>query len=113
VKTPIKKTVRRFFRQLPSDAKAVNKIYKVWSLGHASCVWDRANIPHYPKVGYLFWVYPAYVQEKAKSEQTIGYDLYSNLIYNNVLSYLYLILFPKEGPTLAIPSPNYLHPEVA
>jgi hypothetical protein len=29
-----KKSLRRLFRQLPSDAKAVNKIYKVWSFGH-------------------------------------------------------------------------------
>jgi hypothetical protein len=36
-----KKGVRRLFRQLPSDAKAANKIYKVLSLGHSSWVWAR------------------------------------------------------------------------
>jgi hypothetical protein len=36
-----KKSVRRLFRQLPSDAKAENKIYKAWSLGHGPCVWAR------------------------------------------------------------------------
>ena len=58
VKTSIKKeTVRRLFRQLPSDAKAkaVNEIYKVWSLGHGSCVWARIaqTSLHYLKVGLL------------------------------------------------------------
>jgi hypothetical protein len=32
---------RRLFPQLPSDSKAVDKIYKVWSLGHSSWVWAR------------------------------------------------------------------------
>jgi hypothetical protein len=38
-----KKSNRRLFRfrQLPSHAKAVNKIYKVFSLGHGSWVWAR------------------------------------------------------------------------
>jgi hypothetical protein len=47
VKTPIKKSVRRIFRQLPSHAKAENKIYKVWSLGHGSCVraWIAQTFP--------------------------------------------------------------------
>jgi hypothetical protein len=36
-----KKSNRRLFPQLPSDAKGADNIYKVWSLGHGSCVWAR------------------------------------------------------------------------
>jgi hypothetical protein len=36
-----KKSVRRLFRQVPSHAKAANKIGKVLSLGHSSWVWAR------------------------------------------------------------------------
>jgi hypothetical protein len=36
-----KKVFVGFFRQLPSHVKAENKIYKVWSLEHGSCVWAR------------------------------------------------------------------------
>ena len=54
-----KKSARRLFRQLPSDAKAVNKICKVWSLGHGTwllCVGpDCANIPRYLEVGFLLF----------------------------------------------------------
>ena len=47
LKTPIKKNVfcvRRLFWQLPSDAKAANKICKfVWSLGDSFWVWARTH----------------------------------------------------------------------
>jgi hypothetical protein len=36
-----KKTNRQIPPQLPSDAKAEDKICKVWSLGHSSWVWAR------------------------------------------------------------------------
>jgi hypothetical protein len=44
----LKKSNRRLFRQIPSHAKAADKIGKVLSLGHSSCVW----VPHYLKAGW-------------------------------------------------------------
>jgi hypothetical protein len=52
-----KKSVWRPFRQLPSDAKAANKICKVWSLEHGSWLLgvgpDRANIFHCLEAGFI------------------------------------------------------------
>ena len=44
IQKSVKKSVRRLFRQLPSDAKDVNKMCKVWSLGHDSLVWAYFSI---------------------------------------------------------------------
>jgi hypothetical protein len=41
VKTSKRRSNRRLFRQLPSNAKAANKIYKAFSLGRGSWVWAR------------------------------------------------------------------------
>jgi hypothetical protein len=50
-----KKGIRRLFRKLPSDAKAADKICKVWSLENGSWVWARIALtpPITPKQAYL------------------------------------------------------------